>query len=102
MDAFRRKGSIMSTPQAQSMLDNGFGVDLVMPTPLGNLYNKSGWWGNEGGQVEQSLAYFLPHDMELVLLANSPVASPAQFLRDIVTNIYTENIRPRLVSTKHL
>jgi CubicO group peptidase (beta-lactamase class C family) len=102
MDSFRRKGNIMSATQAQTMLDNGFGIDLVMPTPLGNLYHKSGWWGNAGNQVEQSLAYFLPHEMELVLLANSPVASPPQFLRDIVTTIYTENIRPRLVLTKHL
>jgi CubicO group peptidase (beta-lactamase class C family) len=102
MDTFRRKGTIITATQAQTMLDNGFGIDLVMPTPLGNLYNKSGWWGNPGGQVEQSLASFLPQDMELVVLANSPVASPPQFLRDIVTTIYTENIRPRLVLTKHL
>lgn len=102
MHSFRRKGTIMSTTQAQTMLDNGFGIDLVMATPIGNLYNKSGWWGNSGDQVEQSLAYFLPHDMELVVLANSPVASPAQFFRDIVTNAYIDNIRPRLVLTKHL
>jgi CubicO group peptidase (beta-lactamase class C family) len=102
MDTFRRKGTIMSAAKAQTMLDNGFGIDLMMPTPIGNLYNKSGWWGNAGGQVEQSLAYFLPQDMELVVLANSPVASPAQLFRDIVTNIYIENIRPRLVLTKHL
>jgi len=97
MGAFRRKGTIMSTTKAQAMLDNGFGIDLVMPTPLGNLYNKSGLWQNAGGQVEQSLAYFLPRDMELVMLANSPVDSPAQFFRDVVTNIYVDNIRPRVV-----
>ena len=84
------------------MLDNGFGIDPVMPTPLGNLYSKGGWWGNAGGQIEQSLAYFLPHEMELVVLANSAVTSPAQFFRDIVTNVDIDNIRPRLVLTKHL
>jgi hypothetical protein len=40
--------------------------------------------------------------MELVVLANSPVASPAQSFRDVVTNIYIDNVRPRLVLTKHL
>jgi hypothetical protein len=87
----------MSVAGAQTMLDNGFGIDLAMSTPLGMLYNKNGLWGNGGNQVEQSLAYFLPRDMELVILANSPVGSPAEFFRDVVTNIYVDNIRPRLV-----
>jgi len=46
-----------------------------------------------GGHVEQSLAYFLPQDMELVVLANSPIGSPAQFFRDVVTSIYLANIK---------
>lgn len=97
MGTFRRKGTIMSVAAAQAMLDNGFGIDLAMSTALGMLYNKNGLWGNGGNQVEQSLAYFLPRDMELVILANSPVGSPAEFFRDVVTNIYVDNIRPRLV-----
>ncbi len=39
---------------------------------IGTLYNKNGLWQNGSNQVEQSLAYFLPRDMELVVLANSP------------------------------
>ena len=97
MGTFRRKGTIMSVAAAQTMLDNGFGVDVSMETPLGTLYNKNGLWGNAGNQIEQSLAYFLPRDMELVVLANSPLGSPAEFFRDTVTNIYVDNIRPRLV-----
>ena len=97
MGTFRRKGTIMSVAAAQAMLDNGFGIDVSMATPLGALYNKNGLWGNAGNQVEQSLAYFLPRDMELVILANSPLGSPAEFFRDAVTSIYVDNIRPRLV-----
>lgn len=97
MGAFRRANSIVNTTQAQAMLDAGFGVDIAMDTPLGKLYNKNGLWGNAGGQVEQSLAYFLPRDMEMVLFANSPLGSPAKFFRDVVTGIYTDNVRPRIV-----
>jgi hypothetical protein len=46
-----------------------------------------------GGHVEQSLAYFLPQDMELVVLANSPVGSPGQFFRDVVTKNYLAKIK---------
>ena len=45
MGTFRRKGSIVSVAAAQGMLDNGFGIDLSMLTPLGTLYNKGGLWG---------------------------------------------------------
>ena len=76
------------------MLDDGFGIDVRMETPLGTLYNKNGLWQDGSGQVEQSLAYFLPQNMELVLLTNSPVGNPAQFFRDKITNIYTANIKP--------
>jgi len=97
MGTFRRKGTIMSVAAAQAMLDAGFGIDLTLPTPIGTLYNKNGLWGNAGNQIEQSLAYFLPRDMEMVILANSPLGSPAEFFRDVVTNIFVDNIRPRLV-----
>jgi CubicO group peptidase (beta-lactamase class C family) len=93
MGTFRRKGTIMSKTQAQTMLDDGFGIDVRMSTPLGTLYNKNGAWGDAAGHTEQSLAYFLPEDMELVVLTNSPVGSPAQFFRDVVTNIYVANIK---------
>jgi CubicO group peptidase (beta-lactamase class C family) len=99
---FRRKGTIMSPAQAQTMLDNGFGIDFATETPLGTLYNKGGLWGNPGGQIEQSLVYVLPRDMELVVFANSPVGSPAQSFPAIVTTAYADNVRPRLVLDAHL
>ncbi|HKD09043.1 MAG TPA: hypothetical protein VKB79_24280 [Bryobacteraceae bacterium] len=58
MSAFRRKGTIMTSVQAQLMLDDGFGIDVNMNTPMGRLYNKNGLWQDGSGHVEQSLAYF--------------------------------------------
>jgi CubicO group peptidase (beta-lactamase class C family) len=96
MGCFRRSGAIMSPAAAQTMLDDGFGIDLIETTSLGKLYNKNGLWQSGAGQTEQSLAYFLPLDMELVVLANSPIGSPAQFFRSVVTNIYLESIGPEI------
>ena len=86
----------MSPAAAQTMLDNGFGIDLVgVSTPAGKLYNKNGLWhdADVNGRTEQSLAYFLPEDMELVVLANSPIGNPEKFFRDVVTQIYVDNIK---------
>ena len=91
----------MSPAAAQAMLDNGFGIDLIESTSLGTLYNKNGLWQSGALQTEQSLTYFLPRDMELVVLANSPIGAPAQFFRDVVTNIYLDNIAPEF-SDRHL
>jgi CubicO group peptidase (beta-lactamase class C family) len=94
MGTFRRGGTIMSAPKAQAMLDNGFGIDVVgMNTPAGKLYNKNGAWGSADGRQEQSLAYFLPEGMELAVFANSPVGSPAQFFRGVVTQVYLDHIQ---------
>lgn len=91
MNAFRRKGTIMPTPRAIAMLDNGFGIDLIQDTPIGKLYNKNGRWQN-GARAEQSLAYFLPQNMELVVLTNSPVSAQDTFFRNVVTQIYVDHI----------
>jgi CubicO group peptidase (beta-lactamase class C family) len=94
MGTFRRKGTIMSNAKAQAMLDAGFGIDVVgMNTPAGKLYNKNGLWRDGSLRTEQSLAYFLPEGMELVVLTNSPVGSPAQFFRDVVTQVYADNVK---------
>lgn len=96
MGCFRRQGTIMSAAAAQTMLDHSFGIDLTQDTPLGKLYNKNGLWQSGAGQVEQSLVYFLPRDMELVVLANSPIGNPGQFFRDVVTQIYVDHIAPEI------
>jgi hypothetical protein len=96
MGCFRRQGTIMSPSAAQSMLDNSFGIDLIESTNLGTLYNKNGLWQSGSSQTEQSLAYFLPRDMELVVFTNSPIGATGQFFRDVVTNIYLDNIAPEI------
>ena len=92
MGAFRRDGTIVSPFHAQSMLDAGFGIDWTVSTPLGTYYAKNGLWQDSAGQVEQAVLFYLPHDMEFVLLVNSPVGSPQQFLYSLVADAYTSNI----------
>jgi CubicO group peptidase (beta-lactamase class C family) len=99
MTAFRDGGSIVSASQAQAMLADGFGIDWTVPTPLGTYYAKNGFWFDGAGQMEQGVAFFLPLDMELVVLVNSPVGPigsssdpPGQFLYTVVSDAYLENI----------
>jgi hypothetical protein len=92
MSKFRHTTAIMPAAKAQGMLDHGFGIDVIMGTPAGTLYNKNGLWMDGAGRTEQSLAYFLPEGMELVVLANSPVGSPGKFFRKVVTDIYLAHL----------
>lgn len=112
MGEFRRGGNIVPAEAAQAMLVNGFGVDPLVKvppypdtfpwgllTPAGEVYCKPGTWYDGIGREEQALAYFLPQDMELVVLANSEVAGtdPSQLvLRSLVTKIYLDNLSPQL------
>jgi CubicO group peptidase (beta-lactamase class C family) len=73
MKAFRRRGVIMSAAQAQEMLDNLFGIEEKVSTPIGPYYRRKGYWQGTGVKVEQSLVLFLPQDMELAVFVNSPI-----------------------------
>ena len=92
MGTFRRSGTIMSTAQAQSMLDAGFGVDWTASTPMGTYYAKNGMWDDSAGQMEQAVLFYLPGEMELVLLVNSPVGPRGEFLYSLVATAFTSNI----------
>ena len=108
MGQFRRDGSILTPAAAQAMLDNGFGVDPIttnsaplpaaLPTPAGNVYCKPGDWHDNNGHDEQTLAYFLPEDMELAVFVNSTVnglnatQNPTNFFRCLVTQTYLDNL----------
>jgi CubicO group peptidase (beta-lactamase class C family) len=94
MAAFRRGGTIVSTAQAQAMLDAGYGVNQpIVDTQLGPAYHKIGTWSNNG-QWEQGVAFFLPLNMELVVLVNSPVDGQQDdnFLYSVVSDAYLLNI----------
>ena len=56
------------------MLEDGFGIDFSVTTTLGTYYVKFGGWSGTQVTRKQSLAFFLPLNMELVVLVNSPVA----------------------------
>ena len=108
MGRFCRDGSILTPAAAQAMLDNGFGVDPIttnsaplpaaLPTPAGNVYCKPGDWHDNNGHDEQTLAYFLPEDMELAVFVNSTVnglnatQNPTNFFRCLVTQTYLDNL----------
>jgi CubicO group peptidase (beta-lactamase class C family) len=95
MGTFRRAGTILSTAQAQAMLDDGFGVDWIGSTAAGAYYAKNGLWENGDGQTEQSTAFFLPDDMEAVVFVNSQVGTtnPPGFLMGIVATAYESCLR---------
>ena len=108
MGEFRRGGGILTAGAAQAMLDDGFGVDplegnsalpTAYPTAAGSVYCKPGDWQGPGSgqskQDEQSLAYFLPQDMELVVLVNSMVdghTGSDNHFRQVVTQTYLDNL----------
>jgi hypothetical protein len=92
MGAFRREQSIVSPAQAQSMLDAGYGLDLIESTPLGTMYAKNGAWGTST-QTEQCVAFFLPQGIELAVFVNSPIGTANEFLMGNVAQYYLDNVK---------
>lgn len=92
MGTFRRKGTIVSVNRAQEILDQGLGLDVVDDTPAGRIYDKNGRWRNSGN-TEQSLAMFLPNDVELAIFVNSPIGANAASLRGTVRAAYDASIK---------
>jgi CubicO group peptidase (beta-lactamase class C family) len=92
MNHVRRKATIVSAAKLQYMLDNAFGIDQIITTPNGKLYNKNGAWGTGDGRTEQCVAYFLPQGIELAVFVNSPIGTSALDLRNIVNNAYVNSL----------
>jgi CubicO group peptidase (beta-lactamase class C family) len=85
MGTVRRAGTILSKDKAQDMLEARFGIDGVQTTPLGKTYCKDGFFANKfkttvDQKAEQGFACYLPQDIELVVLANSPRAAGSKAL----------------------
>jgi len=86
MNHARRKNTILPAATTQNLIDSYFGIDQVISTPAGLLYNKNGGW-EVNGNTEQCVAYFWPKGMEMALFVNSPIgappgASPRNLVRD--------------------
>jgi Beta-lactamase len=94
MGTFRRAGTIMTTAQAQTMLDDLFGIDPngYYSTKAGPVYAKNGEGVGPANQLEQCAAYFLPEDMELVVFVNSPVGMDNKWLEGLVEGLYADNL----------
>jgi CubicO group peptidase (beta-lactamase class C family) len=93
MHTFRRAGSIVSKAEAQEAIDAMLGLDQVFDTPAGKIYNKNGGWGDGAGNVEQSVVFFLPENMEVAVLVNSPIGSTNESLRNTVRIAYMNNLK---------
>lgn len=92
MNHVRRKNTIIAPEKAQYMLDHYFGIDQIIDTPAGKIYNKNGAWGTGDGRTEQCVAYFFPNGMELALFVNSPIGSSNFSLRGIVKDVFVNSL----------
>lgn len=92
MNHFRRKNTIIDSQKAQYMLDNSFGINGSKSTPAGTMYFRKGRWrGN--GKTEQCVAFFLPDNLEVVVLVNSPIGPSGFSLRKLVGDVYENSLR---------
>jgi CubicO group peptidase (beta-lactamase class C family) len=94
MGSFRRGNTIFTPAHAQQLLDNMFGIDWKLPRAGDGAftYSKNGLWHN-GPQTEQGVAIYLPEDMEIVVLVNSPINATQSFLETVVLTAYNANIK---------
>lgn len=91
MNHVRRKNTIIPAQKAQYMLDNNFGIDQKINTEAGMIYNKNGRW-NSNGRTEQSVAYFFPGGMEVVVFVNSPIGIDGASLRNTVKDAFLSSL----------
>lgn len=93
---FRRSGDSISRARASEALQEGYGVDGFWNTSVGRIYHKNGSWRTGGDcnsrRQVQSILFFLPEDMEVVVFVNSPIGVTCQSLRDVIRTAYVNNI----------
>lgn len=93
MDLARRNNAIFRGNEFQEALEAHLGIDQIISTPAGKIYNKNGRWRN-AGRTEQSVICFLPDDMEVAVLVNSPINNGnGPQLRTRVTEAYLESLK---------
>ena len=95
MGTFRRKGTIVSPEKAKAAIEAKLGIDQIIDTPAGKIYNKNGAWRtgkDPSSDIEQSVAYYLQEDMECVVLVNSWLGAQQASLRGAVKDAYIANL----------
>jgi CubicO group peptidase (beta-lactamase class C family) len=96
MGTFRRKGTIVPAAKANQAIEALLGLDQVIDTAAGKLYNKNGRWqtgSSASADTEQSVVYFLPENMELAVFVNSWVGAEQASLRGTIKNAYIANLQ---------
>lgn len=94
MGTFRRKGTIVSPAKAKESIEARLGIDRIIDTPAGKIYEKNGRWQNGAGpnnDCEQSVAVYLQEDMEVVVFVNSWLPMQAS-LRNTIRDAYIANL----------
>jgi CubicO group peptidase (beta-lactamase class C family) len=109
MNAFIRRGRIVSPSDARTMVESLYGIDGLFKTNIGLVYWKNGRdsvWVERRLEIqpgigrriktdlktEQTVAFFLPRDFELVVFVNSPVGAENLFLEQQVADVINESI----------
>ncbi len=95
MGTFRRKGTIVSAAKAKEAIEATLGIDQAIDTPAGKIYNKNGAWRTGKSvtdDIEQSVAYFFPEDIECVVLVNSWLGTQQASLRGTIRDAYVANL----------
>lgn len=92
MHSFPRSGQIVPASKAQDALDARFGVDRIIDTSAGRLYDKNGRWTDGLQRTEQSVAVFMPDALDIVVFANSAIGIGAASLRNLVRDLYIASI----------
>lgn len=95
MGTFRRKGTIVPAAKAKQAIEARLGIDQIIETPAGNIYNKNGRWqtgDTPSSDTEQCVAYYLPEDMEVVTFVNSWIGAEQASLRGTIKDAYIANL----------
>jgi CubicO group peptidase (beta-lactamase class C family) len=91
LDHARRKGDILPATEVQTALDNAFGIDKFFDSPIGKGFYKKGRW-KSGGRAEQSVIFFLPDNVEVVVFVNSNIGKEQNHVAGYVKNAYLNSL----------
>lgn len=93
VDAFRRRGTIVSNGVARTAIQDLLGLDGFTETPAGKIYSKNGGWADGAGNNEQSVVFFMPANIEVAVHMNSPLPNGADLTSTVIA-AYLNNLKP--------